>query len=191
MRKLVAAFKTSVDGRIEAAQDMADWVEAWSDDYGLTDEIDSCVLGGRMYPGYERYWTGIQTEPEKPAWITGAPPTPAETAWARFAAKTPHYVLSTTMASAAWPNTRILRKRDDIAALKQQSGKTIYLMGGAQTAATLMDAGLVDELRLIVYPLIAGPGKGLFALTERRQALKLDKVQQLAGGKLGLTYRIG
>jgi dihydrofolate reductase len=191
MRKLVAAFKVSVDGRVEAAQDMADWVEAWSDDYGLTDEIDACVLGGRMYPGYERYWTGIQTEPDKPAWITGAPPTAAEKAWARFAAKTPHYVLSTTLASVTWPNTRILRKRDDIAALKGQSGKHIYLMGGAQIAATLIDAGLVDELRLIVYPLIAGPGKGLFALTERRQALTLDKVKQLDGGKLALTYRIG
>jgi dihydrofolate reductase len=190
MRKLIAAFKVSVDGKVEAAQDMADWVEAWSDDYGLTDEIDACVLGGKMYPGYERYWTGIQTEPDKPAWITGTAPTPAELAWARLAAKTPHYVLSTTLASVAWPNARILRKRDDIAALKQESGKDIYLMGGAQIAASVIDAGLVDEIRLIVYPLIAGPGKALFALTERRRGLELRKVQQLPGGKLGLTYRL-
>ncbi|OAF09129.1 dihydrofolate reductase family protein [Bradyrhizobium neotropicale] len=188
MRKLITAFKVSVDGKVEAAQDMADWAEAWSDDYGLTDEIDACVLGGKMYPGYERYWTGIQTEPDKPAWITGTAPTPGELAWARFAAKTPHYVLSTTVTSVAWPNTRILRKRDDIAALKQEAGKDIYLMGGAQIAASFIDAGLVDEIRLIVYPLIAGPGKGLFALTEQRRELELCKVQQLPGGKLGLTY---
>jgi riboflavin biosynthesis pyrimidine reductase len=63
-------------------------------------------------------------------------------------------------------------------------------MGGAQIAASVIDAGLVDEIRLIVYPLIAGPGKALFALTERRRGLELRKVQQLPGGKLGLTYRL-
>jgi dihydrofolate reductase len=190
MRKLITAMKVSVDGKVESAQDMADWVEAWSDDYGLTSQIDACVIGGRMYPGYERYWTGIQNEPEKPAWITGTPPTPAEVAWSRFAAKTPHYVLSSTLTSAGWPNTRFLRKQGDLAALKQQSGRDIYLMGGAQTAASLIDAGLVDELRLIVYPLIAGPGKALFALSERRLGLELQSVQQLPGGKLALSYAI-
>jgi dihydrofolate reductase len=189
MRKLIAAMKVSVDGKMEGAQEMADWVEAWSDDYGLTPQIDACVIGGSMYPGYERYWTGIQSEPDKPAWITGTAPTPAEVEWARFAAKTPHYVLSSTLASAAWPNTRFIRKPDGIAALKRQSGKDIYLMGGAQTVASLMDAGLVDELRLIVYPLIAGPGKALFATSEQRRGLDLQEVQQLPRGKLGLTYR--
>lgn len=191
MRKLIAAMKVSVDGRMEGAQEMADWVEAWSDDYGLTPQIDACVIGGKMYPGYERYWTGIRNEPDKPAWITGAAPTPAEIEWARFAAKTPHYVLSNTLNSATWPSTRFVRKPDDIAALKQQSGKDIYLMGGAQTTASLMDAGLVDELRLIVYPLIVGPGKALFAPTERRRELELQNVQQLPGGRLSLTYAIG
>ncbi|MFT4120483.1 dihydrofolate reductase family protein [Bradyrhizobium sp.] len=149
------------------------------------------MIGGRMYPGYERYWTAIQNEPNKVAWITGTAPTAAEVAWARFAAGTPHYVLSTTLAAAAWPNTRIVRKRDDIAALKRQSGKNIYLMGGAQTAADFIDAGLVDEIRLIVYPLIAGPGKALFALTGQRRGLELRKVQQLPAGKVALTYQIG
>jgi dihydrofolate reductase len=190
MRKLIAAMKISVDGKAESAQDMADWVEAWSEDYGLTSQIDACVIGGKMYPGYERYWTGIQNEPDQPAWITGTPPTPAEREWARFAAKTPHYVLSNTVTSAVWPNTRFLRKPDDLATLKQQAGKDIYLMGGAQTTASLVDAGLVDELRLIVYPLIAGPGKALFALTERRRGLELGKVERLPNGKLGLTYAI-
>ena len=191
MRKLIAAMKLSVDGKMEGAQEMADWAEAWSEDYGLTPQIDACLLGGKMYPGYERYWTGIQNEPDKPAWITGTPPTPAEREWASFAAKTPHYVLSTTLTSAAWPNTRFIRKPDDIAALKRQAGKDIYLMGGAQLAASLIDAGLVDEIRLIVYPLIAGPGKALFATTGRRHRLELAKVQQLQAGKLSLTYAIG
>jgi riboflavin biosynthesis pyrimidine reductase len=64
-------------------------------------------------------------------------------------------------------------------------------MGGAQLTASLVDAGLVDEFRLIVYPLIAGPGKSLFATLERRHRLALKKVEEHHGGKLSLIYAIG
>jgi dihydrofolate reductase len=70
-----------------------------------------------------------------------------EVEWAGFAARTPHYVFSSTLSSAQWSKTRFLRSVDDVAALKQQSGKDIYLIGGARTTASLIDAGLVDELR--------------------------------------------
>lgn len=189
MRKLITGMKLSLDGKIEGSEGHADWVEAWSDDYGLMPQIDACVLGGGMYPGYERYWTGIQTEPDTPAWITGSAPTPAEVAWARFAAQTPHYVLSNTLTSALWPKTSFVRGLEDVAALKQQPGKDIYLMGGARITASLIDAGLVDELRLIVYPLISGEGKALFTTTKRR-GLELRNVEQLQGGRLSLIYGI-
>lgn len=191
MRRLIAGMKISLDGKTEGPNGMADWVQAWSEDYGLTPQIDACVLGGGMYPGYEGYWTGIQNEPDKPAWITGSAPTPAEIEWARFAARTTHYVLSSTLTSALWPKTRFLRGLEEVAALKQQPGKDIYLVGGGRTTASLIDAGLVDELRLLVYPLIAGEGKALFATTERRRGLDLRKVQQLPDGRVSLIYGIG
>jgi len=190
VRKLIAGMKTSLDGKIEGTDGMADWVHAWSDDYGLTPQVDACLLGGGMYPGYEGYWTGIQNEPEKPAWITGSAPTPAELEWARFAAKTPHYVLSRSLTSARWPNTSFVRGLDEIEALKQQPGKDIYLVGGARTTASLIEAGLVDELRLLVYPLIAGEGKALFGTTARRRALELRKSEQLPDGRVRLVYGI-
>jgi dihydrofolate reductase len=185
-------MKTSVDGKIEGAEGYADWVEAWSEDYDLTSRVDACLLGGRMYPGYEQYWTRIQGEPDELHPMSGRVPTPAEVEWARFAAQTPHYVLSSTLtsASALWPQTSFVRGVDEIAALKQRPGKDIYLMGGAQITASLVDAGLVDEFRLIAYPLIAGEGKVLFAMTERRQ-LELRKVEQLSGGRVSLVYGIG
>src|SRR5262245_40949000 len=102
----------------------------------------------------------------------------------------PHYVLSSTLTSAHWPNTSFVRGLEEIAALKQRPGKAIYLVGGARTTASLIDAGLVDELRLIVYPLIAGEGKALFATTERRRGLDLRKVYQHEGGRLSLIYGI-
>jgi dihydrofolate reductase len=185
-------MKVSADGKMEGPEGMADWVDAWSDDYGLMPQIDACLLGGGMYPGYERYWTGIQNEPDKPAWITGSPPTPAEREWAHFAAQIPHYVLSSTLTLATWPKkTSFVRGLEGVAALKQKPGKDIYLVGGARTTASLIDAGLVDEIRLIVYPLIAGKGKALFATTEHRHGLELRKVQQLQGGRLSLIYGIG
>jgi dihydrofolate reductase len=190
MRKLIAGMKISVDGKTEGPA-TADWVNAWSDDYGLTPQIDACVLGAGMYPGYEGYWTSIQNQPDKPVWITGKAPTPAEIEWARFAARTPHYVFSRNLTSALWPNTSFVRGVEEIAALKQQSGKDIYLVGGARTTASLIDAGLVDELRLIVYPLIAGEGKPLFAMTEHRRGLTIRTVQQLSDGRVSLIYGIG
>jgi dihydrofolate reductase len=184
-------MKISVDGKMEGPEGTADWVEAWSDDYGVMQQVDACLLGGGMYPGYEGYWTAIQNEPDKPAWITGNAPTPDELEYARFVARTPHYVLSGTLTSALWPKTSFVRGLEGVAALKQQPGKDIYLVGGARTTASLIDAGLVDELRLIVYPLMAGEGKALFAATQRRRGLELRNVQQLQGGRVSLIYGIG
>jgi len=190
MRKLIAGMKTAVDGKIEGPEGFADWVDTWTDDYGLTPRIDACLLGAHMYPGYEQYWTAMQDEPDQPLPMTGKLPTPAELEWARFAAKTPHYVLSSTLTSAAWPGTRFLREVGDVAALKRQPGKDIYLMGGAQIVASLLDAGLVDELRLIIYPLVAGEGKALFATMKSRRRLELENIQQLPGGRISLAYGI-
>ena len=190
MRKLIAAMKTSVDGKMEGPDGTADWVEAWSDDYGVMAQVDTCLMGAGMYPGYEQYWTSIQQQPDTPVWITGKPPTPAEREYARFVAQTPHYVLSNTLTSALWPKTRFIRTLEEVAELKRQPGKDIYLIGGARITASLIDAGLVDQLRLIVYPLVAGEGKALFATTQRRRGLELRKVEQLQSGRIGMAYAI-
>lgn len=63
-------------------------------------------------------------------------------------------------------------------------------MGGARLTASLIDAGLVDELRLIVYPLIVGSGKELFGTTELRRLLQLRKARKLSNGRLSVTYDI-
>ena len=192
MRKLIAAMQTSVDGKVEGPDGYADWVESWADNYDLMPQIDACLLGGGMYSGHEQYWTAVEEyEPGGPLPFTGTVPTPAEIDWARFAMRTPHYVLSNTLTSANWARTRFLRRLDEVAALKEQGGKDIYLIGGARTVASLIDAGLVDELRLHVHPLIAGEGKALFSTTDRRTMLMLREVRQLDGGRVSLTYELG
>lgn len=123
MRSLIAAMKVSIDGKMQGPEGTADWVEAWSEDFGLTPWIDACLLGGGMYPGYETYWTAIRTQPDNPVWITGAPPTPAEYEWARLTETLPHYVLSSTLQTASWPNTSVLRSVSEVIALKQTAGQ--------------------------------------------------------------------
>ena len=91
-------MKLSADG-------MADRVKAWSNDYGLTPQIHTCVVGGGRYPGCKQYWTSVRSELGKPLWITGIAPTPAEIEWARLAAQTPDYVPSSTLTSALAKDT--------------------------------------------------------------------------------------
>jgi dihydrofolate reductase len=191
MRKLIAGMNVSVDDKIEGPEGYADWVQTWADNFELMPQVDACLLGGGMYPGYERYWSAVKSGPDETLPMTGKVPTPDEVEYARFAAQTPHYVLSSTLTSALWPKTTFVRSLDDVAALKQQPGKGIYLVGGARTTASLIGAGLVDELRLIVHPLIAGEGKPLFATAEGRRGLELRTVEQLEGGRVSLIYGVG
>lgn len=192
MRKLIAGMKISLDGKSEGPEGYADWVEAWSEEYGLTEQIDACLLGSGMYTGYEQYWTAMaQNRADEPLPVMDRPPTAGELAWVRFAAQIPHYILSNTLTEAGWPaQTHLLRGLDEIAALKEQPGKDIYLVGGARITASLIDAGLVDELRLLVYPLLAGEGRALFATSEKRHGLTLQAVQHLSDGRLSLTYAL-
>jgi len=183
-------MKVSLDAKTEGAEGMAEWVEAWSEDYGLTPDIDACLLGGGMYPGYEQYWGAILDKPDTPAWITGEPPTAGERDWVEFIERTPHYVLSRTLTTTSLPNTTFLRDLSEVAALKEQPGKDIYLVGGARVVVSLLDAGLVDELRLITYPLVVGGGTPLFESTARPHRLELHSVEQLPAGKVALTYAV-
>jgi len=139
-------------------------VDAWSERLRPDAANRRLPAGGpACIPATSTIGPRSRTSRKRPAWITGKPPTPAEIEWARFITLTPHYVLSSTLTSAVWPTTRFIHGLDEITALKQQPGKDIYLVGGARTTASLIDAGLVDELRLIAHPLIAGEGKVLFA----------------------------
>jgi dihydrofolate reductase len=81
--------------------------------------------------------------------------------YARWADKTPHVVLSRTLDKVVWKATRIVRDVEEIRKLKHQPGKDIYAVGGATLVGSLMNAGLVDELHLMVNPLVLGGGKAL------------------------------
>ena len=103
------------------------------------------------------------------------------------------YVVSSTLrdADATWKNSRVIRgdAAAEVAKLKAQPGGDILVAGSAQLVGTLLDHDLVDELRLMVFPIILGSGKRLFPETNAVINLALAESRTAGDGILMLTYR--
>jgi dihydrofolate reductase len=189
-RPLIAAMQVTLDGHILGPEGEVDWVDSWADALGLLPPVDAFVLGGGMFPDYERFWATILDDPSGAAGMLGRAPYPREVAYAQLAAETPHFVLSTTLDSATWPTARIVRTIGEISALRQQQGQAVYVVGGPGLVTSLIDAGVLDELRLIVHPVAVGGGTALLAGIARRQALELMAAEPMTSGRVNLTYRL-
>jgi len=192
MRKIIAALQVSVDGFIEGPNGELDWAmaedeETWRDVFEMLESVDTCILGRVMYPEYEQYWLAVLANPGGPP-LSEKPATKNEIAYARWADKTPHVVVSKTLDKVAWKATRIARDVEEIRKLKQQPGKDMHVVGGATVVSSLMNAGLIDEVRLMVNPIILGGGKALFKDVKERKSMKLVQTKPLKSGKVSLTY---
>ena len=128
-------------------------------------EAEALLLGRRTYEGFSAAW------PERDG---------------DFADKLnamPKYVVSTTLADPAWTNTHVLRSLDEVAALREGEGGPILLAGSATLVHALYDAGLVDEWRLMVFPVILGSGTRMFPSTaEEKTKLRLVDTTTYANG---------
>ena len=183
----------SVDGFIEGPNGELDWAmaedeETWRDVFEMLESVDTCILGRVMYPEYEQYWLAVLANPDGPLPLSEKPATKNEIAYARWADKTPHVVVSKTLDKVAWKATRIVRDLEEIRKLKQQPGKDMHVVGGATLVSSLMNAGLIDEVRLMVNPIILGGGKALFKDVKERKSMKLVQTKPLKSGKVSLTY---
>jgi dihydrofolate reductase len=162
---MIAALQVSLDGFIQGPNGEKDWADSWASAIELIPDVDTFVLGGRMYPDYGEYWESIYANPERVPPFQERIPSKTEIAYAGLAAKTPHIVLSTTLESVSWPTgptALIIRDVAELRTLKGQPGKNMYVVGGATLVASLLDEGLIDELRLIVHPIVLGKGQALF-----------------------------
>lgn len=189
-RTYVAALQTSLDGYIQGADGEVDWVDSWGGALDLIPDADAAVLGGGMYPGYEQLWGSIAADPRSAVTMLGREATKGEVEYARWTQRTPHYVLSTTLDKVDWESARLVRAVSELRSLKEEPGGAIYVIGGASLVSSLMNQGLVDELRLIVHPIILGGGRGLFAGVRNRQMLRLVQSGADRSGRVILTYRI-
>jgi dihydrofolate reductase len=188
-RTFIAVMQVTVDGYILGPDGESDWVDSWADGLELLPQVDAFVLGGGMFPEYEQFWAAVRDDPATVAEWIGRDPYPREAAYARFAAETPHLVLSTTIEEVTWPSARIVRDIEEIRAFKAQPGNSVYVVGGPGLLRSLIGAGLVDELRLVVHPVAVGSGTSVFEGIGQRQALDLVATESGQSGRVYLTYR--
>jgi dihydrofolate reductase len=188
-RAAIAALQVSLDGYVQGVNGEVDWIDSWRDALDLISDVDAAVIGGGTYPGYEQLWGAIAADPRSGAAMLGREATAGEAEYARWTQRTPHYVLSARLDKVGWESAHIMRDVSELRSLKKEPGGAIYVIGGAALVASLLNEGLVDELRLIVHPVILGGGKALFAGAVGRRALDLVESHPGRSGRVVLTYR--
>jgi dihydrofolate reductase len=175
MRKLNAWLYVTLDGVVDAPEK---WVmpdqemfEQQTADYAVSDAL---LLGRRTYEVFAASW------PERGSDVANAD-------WMNTTRK---YVASTTLEAPAWQNTTVLEGDvgEAVSRLKQESGGTITLNGSAALLRSLLRAGLVDELRLFLHPVVVGSGHRLFENGEALGALRLVACHAYDTGVVSLTY---
>jgi dihydrofolate reductase len=118
---------------------------------------------------------------------------PARTGvWADRLNSMPKYVVSSSLADPQWTNTTVLTGDvvNEVTKLKERSDGEIVVNGSGRLARTLIEQGLVDELRLMVYPFVLGSGERLFPETSDRTAMRLTHTRTVGDGLALVTYDV-
>jgi dihydrofolate reductase len=185
MRRIVVTEFISADGVIEdpgGAEGFrhGGWTFKFSDPDGMKYKLDetmdheALLLGRVTYEGFAKAWPGMTDE----------------VGFADTMNSMPKYVVSQTLTQADWNNSTILSGdlADEVGALKEQDGGDILVAGSASLVRGLTDLGLVDEYRLMMFPIALGVGKRLFDGISDAVALALTDVTPLKSGTVILTY---
>ena len=179
MRKVVAVELVSVDGVIEAPEE---WAFSYSNDEmeeanasGMA-ASDALLLGRVTYEALAAFW----------------PHQPGGTPMVDYINSVPKFVVSETLEEPLeWNNSTLIEGNvaEEITQLKQQPGKDITILGSGVLVRSLLHDGLLDELKLIVHPIVLGGGKRLFEEGGDHKALELVDSKTFGTGVLYLTYR--
>jgi dihydrofolate reductase len=178
MRKIFSNFFISLDGVVEAP-------DRWHFDYhddemdaaigAGTSDSDAFMMGRALYDAWAEYW-----------------PAHADQPFGDIINARKKYVLSNTLQTAAWENTEIISGDDvarQIAELKAGPGGHIAMSGSTRTVRWLLGEGLIDELRLLVHPIVVGEGfERLFPEDSPQVPLELLSSKAFASGVLHLVY---
>jgi dihydrofolate reductase len=182
MRKILAFLVSTLDGYYAGPHDEFDWplVDDEFNEFAVEqlDEADTLLFGRVTYGGMAAYWPTPQAQQYDPA-VAGR-----MNGYAKI-------VVSNTLDTADWANTRLI-KGDAVEALaeaKRQPGKDILLLGSSELTVNLIRAGLVDEVRVMVNPIVLGAGKSLFHTANgERTGLKLVRSRIFDSGNVLLCY---
>jgi dihydrofolate reductase len=179
LRRLVAVEMVSLDGVMGAP-------DAWAFPYNdhEIDEVnaagmaasDALLLGRVTYEAFASFW----------------PNQPGGTPIVDYINGVAKYVVSTTLEEPlGWNNSSLIGgdAAEGVAALKGQDGKDITIVGSDTLARSMLRENLLDELRLMVYPVVVGTGKRLFEGAESPMSLELVQTKTFGNGVVSLDYR--
>ena len=179
MRKLIMWNLVSLDGFFEGAKSWdLGWHESvWGDELERLsiDQLKSAdmLLFGRVtYEGMAGYWPSAKGEVvDRMNNIRKV-------------------VFSRTLEKASWNNTKLVKGNaaEEVAKLKEQSGKDLFIFGSANLSSTLMRHHLIDEYRLCLAPIVLGAGTPLFKASPETMKLKLIEARPLKSGGVILRY---
>jgi dihydrofolate reductase len=183
--KIVVTAFVSLDGVMEDPGGAEDFkYKGWSFEFDRGDEgeqfklnetlaSEALLLGRKTYEGFAEAWPSREGE------------------FADRFNSMPKYVVSSTLEEPTWTNTTVLDGDvvEEVTKLKQEVDGDIVVHGSAQLTQTLLEADLVDELRLMVFPVALGSGKRLFGETSDKKPLKLVDSKVVGDGVAILVYQ--
>jgi class 3 adenylate cyclase/dihydrofolate reductase len=187
VRRLIASEFVTLDGVMEAPghDQHRDGRNTWALQYAGEDQqrfkvdellnADAILLGRVTYEIFASFW----------------PTAPRDEGFADLINSIPKYVVSKTLKTASWNNTTVLtgEPTEEVAELKRQPGGDILLHGSAQLFNALAEADLIDEYRLMVFPVVLGSGTQLFGAFRNARHLRLVDTRTFKSGVTVLTYR--
>ncbi len=179
MRKVVAVEFVSVDGIMESPED---WASSYTNDEmeeanaaGMATS-DALLLGRVTYEQMAAFWSNQQGGTPMGDYMNGVS----------------KFVVSGTLEEPlGWNNSTLIEGdvAEGITELKRRPGKDIAILGSGTLVQSLLQDDLLDEIRLIIHPIVLGSGKRLFKDEGNRKALELADSKTFATGVLYLTYR--
>jgi dihydrofolate reductase len=179
VRKVIASEFVSLDGVMEEPGWTLQFSSEEQEKFKF-DELaasDALLLGRVTYEGFAAAWPQMEEQTgEYGAWMNGYP----------------KYVASTTLEEPLeWNNSNLIQGNvaEEVSRLKQQPGKDILIFGSGDLVNMLMQHGLIDEYRIMVFPVVLGSGKRLFGDGSDTKVLELVETKTFSSGVVVLTYQ--
>jgi dihydrofolate reductase len=186
MGKIITTTWVSLDGFIAGPDGEMDWIIVDDEMGKYEDDIVSAantLMFGRVtYQSFAGSWPYVPDNPQA---------SEGEKAYARKLNAMRKIVFSTTLPSADWHDSHLLREinTEAITRLKQESAGDILIYGSASIVQALTNLGLIDEYQLLVHPVVLGGGKPIFKDIQTKQNLQLVKTKTFPSGVIGLYYQ--
>jgi dihydrofolate reductase len=190
MRKVVLWIGMSLDGFTSGANEQVDWLvphatrpQVWPIFRRLRERCDTVLMGRVNYEGFLGYWPQVKEDPKA---------SPNDIEISRWLDEVPKIVFSHTLREVTWKNARLANRSaaEEVAALKRAPGKDIIIQNSTRLAQSLLAAGLVDELQIIVAPVVLGAGRALFPGLPQRIDLGPVEVTGFDDGTFFVRYDV-